>query len=148
MICIKHVMSTSKDVSWDFVLPAIYTEVELHLCIISATIPCIHVFLKHFNTGLLMITTSQAASRGSNIGSDSYHLSVLRERRKPMIKRWEGRGRTGGNFYVDDSTAYRTTAIANAGDPDHVTDFSSVRSDASDAIMVSRTVEVRWCNDP
>ncbi|KAK3723255.1 hypothetical protein LTR37_001978 [Vermiconidia calcicola] len=70
----QHISSASK-------LPSLWTQLELHLSIVSATVPCLRMFLKSFNTGYYGMAIEQLDPTGTIMatrGNTSYQLSNMR----------------------------------------------------------------------
>lgn len=44
---------SGNDFTWTYVTPEVYTQLELHYSLIAATIPCLRIFLKAWNTSFL-----------------------------------------------------------------------------------------------
>lgn len=128
----------------------IYTEVEMHLSVVAATIPCMNVFLKSFSTGYLMTTADQVDTTATK-GSNSYVMSTVRSRHtRNSDKKTAGtqtsvapleeadvRLRPGGG--VSSSKIVHKGSIGG-----NHTDAESLTSDGSDKIIVRRTVDVAW----
>lgn len=47
---------TGNDFTWEYVTPEVYTQLEMHYSLIAATIPCLRIFLKAWNTSFLAMT--------------------------------------------------------------------------------------------
>ncbi|KXT11672.1 hypothetical protein AC579_7044 [Pseudocercospora musae] len=112
------------DVFWEYLIPTIYTTIEMHYSLMAATIPCMHLFLKNFETGYLRTTADQIDPSSTKAGSqtDSYVL-----------------GRTSRLFRADG--VMTTSSVVH---PDHITEAESTISDGSDRIIVRQTVDVKW----
>ena len=52
----------------------------MHLCLIGATVPCLRIFLKSFNTGYFGTTMEQIDPTGTMMATkgDSYNMSTMR----------------------------------------------------------------------
>ncbi|KAF2759191.1 hypothetical protein EJ05DRAFT_499612 [Pseudovirgaria hyperparasitica] len=141
----------SPDVTWSLVKTAVYTQAEMHLCIVSATIPCMRPFLRLFNTGYLSTTTGQmdphdmyrkrAAGKPrsrSNTLSESMSRSRFRDRGfKRQVKNPE---MELGPLRPDHAD---TRNLIECRKPSTVVDAESLREHGSDQIMVRRTVDIR-----
>ena len=148
------------NVSWTFVTLTIYTSIELHFSLIAATIPCMHVFLKNFNTGYLGTTADQVditATMAATKGSNSYVMSTVRSRHTQNSNSDnEGKGGKGrGELRLRPNDGITTSRVvhrergggAGSTGGDAATDAGSVDSDGSDKIMVRKTVDVKWDRD-
>ena len=45
--------ASASDFTWSYVTPEVYTQLEMHYSLIAATIPCLQIFLKAWNTSFL-----------------------------------------------------------------------------------------------
>ena len=136
-------VASDSDITWTYVTPIIYTEVELHYSIIAATIPCMHIFLRNFSTGYLGTTAEQVDPTGSATqGSSSYQLSKLRERQKESHSKSKQRqdSKTPTSRLRPDFGQN----VSRIEHPDEVTESGSVTSDGSDRIIIRKTVMVDW----
>lgn len=154
IIAFHSTLDDISDISWRYAWLAIYTEIEMHLSLIAATIPCMHVFLKNFNTGYLGTTADQVdptATMAATKGSNSYVMSTVRSRhtqksdtqasgkRKSIVYPGRADVKLGPDEGVSTT---RVTHKDNHGD--NITDAESVTSDGSDKIIVRKTVDVQW----
>lgn len=122
----------------------------MHFSLIAATVPCMHVFLKNFNTGYLGTTADQVdvtATMAATKGSNSYVMSTVRSRHtQGSDDTAQKGGKGGGDIKLRPNDGMTTSRVVhkerNGGDSN--TDAGSVTSDGSDKIMVRRTVEVDW----
>lgn len=130
---------TSPTFTFDFVQSEITTQAEMCYSVISATIPCLRIFVQSFNTGLLSAnvlgTTSREGTNGSVVksGSNGRHNGAS----AAAEHRWEERQM--GNSMELQSGLCRST-ITNVVEHD---DSRSLTSDGSEnAIVVHRVVDV------
>lgn len=152
IVAFRTTLSDTANISWRYAWLEMYTEIEMHFSLIAATIPCMHVFLKNFNTGYLGTTADQidpTATMAGSKGSNSYVMSSMGGRntkgsaiqtsreRKSVAHAGVGHGGMGASVGVSaNDMAY--------GRGDINTDAESVTSDGSDKIIVRRTVNVDW----
>ena len=70
----------SQQISNAFTMPEIWTQVEMHLCLVGATVPCLRIFLKSFNTGYFGTTMENIDPTGTMMATkgDSYNLSTMK----------------------------------------------------------------------
>jgi hypothetical protein len=61
-------------------MPALWAQLEMHLSIITATIPCLRIFLKSFNTGYFGMALGQLDPTGTVLATkgDSFNMSKLK----------------------------------------------------------------------
>lgn len=154
IVAFREILDNASDVSWRYVVLAIYTEIEMHYSLIAAHIPCMHVFLKNFNTGYLGTTADQVditATMAATKGSNSYVLSTVRSRHTQNSDDQPGGGQKSGMYggkrdiKLSPNDGMTTSRIVHKDrNGDSNTDAGSVTSDGSDKIMVRRTVEVDW----
>lgn len=125
----------------------------MHLSLIAATIPCMHVFLKNFNTGYLGTTADQVditATMAATKGSNSYALSTVRSRHTQNSDDPLGGGKKSGGYLGKSDIILRpgdgmnTSTVMHKEHGDGNTDAGSMTSDESDRIMVRHTVDVDW----
>lgn len=130
---------TSPTFTFDFTQSEIATQAEMCYSVISATIPCLRIFVQSFNTGLLSAnvlgTTSRDGTNRSTVKSGSHGkhngVSVTAERS------WEER-QMGHSMELRDVPCRST--ISNVVEHE---DSRSVGSDGSqNAIVVHRVVDV------
>ena len=130
---------TSPTFTFDFTKSEIATQAEMCYSVISATIPCLRIFVQSFNTGLLSAnvlgTSSKDGTNRSTVksGSGTRHngVSVAAERS------WEERQK--GHSMELQNVPCRST-ISNVIEHD---DSRSVESEGSqNAIVVHRVVDV------
>lgn len=53
----------AEDFSWGYITPEIYTQLEMHYSLISATIPCLRIFLRAWHTRFLDLTLEEVDER-------------------------------------------------------------------------------------
>lgn len=111
-----------------YVLPEFLTQLEMHFSLVCATVPCLRIFLRSFNTGFNVMdldhvdpSASRAATKG---GGDSINLSTLRSMDTKL------RANNGG----------MTTSKVTHGIREERASMDSDRSDRR--IFVSQTVNV------
>lgn len=140
------------DLAWEYVPPTIFTICEMHYSLMASTIPCMHLFLKHFETGYLGTTAEQiepSATRSKGYGSQSgsYGLSSVRSRHMRLAD-----GGKPGTGYGQNRSAQRTASLLRREGgissweihPNRVGDQISNYSDGSDKIIVQQTVDVKF----
>lgn len=127
---------------FDYATTEVFTQGELCFSVMSATIPCLRIFMQSANTGLLGKTTFDSTgerSRASYLGSRSgnFERSLLAQDQEYGKKR--GNNRTDVNaIELHDRAVGETHTSAMAGGDEH-----SVTSDSSErAIIVKQTVDV------
>jgi len=140
-----HERIDSTDFSFAYTIPALWTQAELHISLIAATIPCLRIFLKSLNTGYYGMNLDQIDPTATAMATKggSYALSDLRsggsvaanEKQTTSASR-QVPGRTLSSSGV---TTSKVTSRDRAEDSD------SVASDRSDRrIFVRQTVRVRY----
>lgn len=153
IVAFRSTLDRVSNISWRYVVLAIYTEIEMHLSLIAATIPCMHVFLKNFNTGYLGTTADQVdvtATMAATKGSNSYMMSTVRSRHTQNSDSQAGSTQKSGGFGRGDVKLRPNDGVSTSrimhreGNGDSNTDAGSVTSDGSDKIIVRRTVDVDW----
>ena len=125
-----------------FTIPAIWTQLELHLSLILATVPCLRIFLKSFNTGYYgMDMTEEVAASGTVMatkGGESYNLSDLRSGGASRTQRSEKEARARVQ-----SSGMNTSRVTAMGVGDE--DADDAMSDGSGKrIIVRQTVDVMY----
>ena len=130
---------TSPTFTFDFVQSEITTQAEMCYSVISATIPCLRIFVQSFNTGLLSAnvlgTTSRDGTKRSVVksGSNGKCNGAI----AATESHWEERQM--GNSIELQSGLCRST-ITNVVEHD---DSQSITSDGSEnAIVVHRVIDV------
>ena len=123
--------SNARDFTWAFTMPALWAQLEMHLSIIAATIPCLRIFLKSFNTGYFGMALEQLDPTGTVLATkgDSYNLSKLKSG-----------GSDSNPTQAQVSKAGQTTSRITHGREDQ--DSLSERSDRG--IFVRQTVNVAY----
>ena len=123
-----------------FTIPAVWAQVELHLCLICATIPCLRIFLKSFNTGYYGMDVGQVDPTATVMATKggSYALSDLRSDGSATASRTQRFGKSARDRVASPGmTTSRVTA------QDHGEDGDDAMSDRSDKrIFVRQTVNV------
>lgn len=153
IIAYRNTLDDVTNISWQHTVLAIYTEIEMHYSLIAATIPCMQVFLRGFNTGYLGTTADQVeitATMAATKGSNSYVMSTVRSRHTQNSDNATGSQQKSGTYGGKDiklrpNDGISTSRIAHkerSGDSN--TDAGSIESDRSDKIMVRRTVDVDY----
>lgn len=117
---------------FDYVTSEIWTQAELCFAVLSATIPCLRIFLAAVQTGLLDLGATDIHTGAYSTGSRAHNLRSSRAKRSGK----------------DDCTIELTTrehgetvskAVASGGDNE------SMASDSSEqAIVVRQTVDVQY----
>lgn len=117
---------------FDYVTPEIYTQAELCYAVLSATIPCLRIFLAAAQTGLLDLEATNTRTGDHNTGSYAQRLSASRARRN-----WKGLDAIELTAREHGETVSK---VMTAGE-----DNRSMASDSSEmAIVVRQTVDVRY----
>lgn len=145
----------SADYSWIAVTPVIYEQIEMHLSIIAATVPCMRLFLKNFNTGYLGTTADQVdptATMQATKGSQSYALSSVRSRH--LDSQTKERGEIEISRVDDEEDALRLrpdavgTSVSRVGvgrvEGSLGEETGSMESEGSDKIIIRKTVHVDY----
>ena len=72
--------SPAQPISFLFTMPELWTQLELHLCLVAATVPCLRLFLKSFSTGYFGMAISQLDPTGTVLATkgDSYNMSNMK----------------------------------------------------------------------
>ncbi|KAK6428184.1 hypothetical protein LTR95_015674 [Oleoguttula sp. CCFEE 5521] len=141
------------DISWTYVLLAIYTELEMHASLMAATIPCMHIFLRSFNTGFLATTALQVDSSGTmsaTKGESSHAMKTVRSRhmQNSQERSWnrdpihEG-GKSPMKLNPEQGHTVSNVTHRDRRPEDEI-DTGSVESDGSDRIMVRKTVQIDY----
>lgn len=134
--------SSSNEPVFDYATTEVFTQAELCFSVISATIPCLRIFMQSANTGLLGKTTFDSTgdrSKASYIGSRSGNFGISFRSQE----RASGRRRANNRADMDTIELHdrivgetHTSAVA-------ASDKQSVASDSSErAIIVKQTVDV------
>ena len=121
----------SGDFTWFFTMPALYAQLELHLSVIAATVPCLRIFLKSFNTGYFGMALEQLDPTGTVLATkgDSFNMSKLKSG-----------GSDANPTQAQASKAGMTTSRVTHGREDE--DSMSERSDRG--IFVRQTINVAY----
>ncbi|KAK5123181.1 hypothetical protein LTR85_003379 [Meristemomyces frigidus] len=133
----------AEDITWNAMVPVIYQQIELHYTIIAATIPCMRLFLKNFNTGYLGTTADQVdptATMAATKGSNSYAMSSVRSRHMNSHNKDKEKG---GDIRLRPDVSMTTSKINH----DTSSERGSITSDGSDKIIIRKTVHVDWGQD-
>ena len=144
IVSFYKVCDLSRNVSWLYVVPYIYTEIEMHYSLISATIPSMHIFLKNFNTGYLGTTADQVdptASMVATKGSNSYAMSSVRSRNLKQTSNMESEKHAERDLRLAPGRRITTSRVVH---DDNAIDSGSINSDGSDRIIIQKTVQVDW----
>ncbi|KAK4543662.1 hypothetical protein LTR36_005307 [Oleoguttula mirabilis] len=129
-----------EETTWTALAPVIYQQIELHFSIIAATVPCMRLFLKNFNTGYLGTTADQVdptATMAGTKGSNSYAMSTVRSRHMDSQNRDQ---QIGGDIRLRPDVNMVTSKINHETSSER----GSVTSDGSDKIIIRKTVQVDW----
>ena len=75
-----HSNVNSPRITYAFTMPELWTQVDMHLCLIGATVPCLRIFLKSFNTGYYGTTMENIDPTGTMMATkgDSFNMSNMR----------------------------------------------------------------------
>ncbi|KAK6423278.1 hypothetical protein LTR95_016546 [Oleoguttula sp. CCFEE 5521] len=149
----RDTLGNVADISWTYVLLAIYTELEMHASLMAATIPCMHIFLRSFNTGFLATTALQVDSSGTmsaTKGESSYAMKTVRSRQtqNSQERSWnrdtthEG-GKRPMKLNPEQGQTVSSVTHRDRRVDDGI-DTGSVESDGSDKIMVRKTVQIDY----
>lgn len=72
----------AEELTWEYVTPEIYTQLEMHYSLISATIPCLRIFLRAWHTRFLDLTLEevdeQAYAKRESPRRDVANVELLR----------------------------------------------------------------------
>ena len=127
---------------FDYATTEVFTQGELCFSVISATIPCLRIFMQSANTGLLGKTTFDSTcdrSKASYIGSRSgnFGIQLLSQDHMNGKKRVHNRADLDAIELHDRNIGQTHTSAVVASDK------LSVASDSSErAIIVKQTVDV------
>ncbi|OQO04045.1 hypothetical protein B0A48_10688 [Cryoendolithus antarcticus] len=149
----RNTLGNVADITWTYVLLAIYTELEMHASLMAATIPCMHIFLRSFNTGFLATTALQVDSNGTmsaTKGKSSYAMKTVRSRhtQNSQERSWDRapiheRGKSPMKLNPEQGHTVSNITHRDRRADDEV-DTGSVESDGSDRIMVRKTVQIDY----
>lgn len=144
IVAFRTALNDVANASWRYTGLEIYTSIEMHYSLIAATIPCMHVFLKNFNTGYLGTTADQidptgTLSGGGTKNSNSYAMSTVRSRHNDTRTSGQRKGgvhmgRDDGKVGVSVGVSARKTGHQDS-QGDIITDAESATSDGSDKII-------------
>ena len=127
----------SKVFTFDFATTEIFTQVEMCYALIAATTPCLRVFLRAMNTGL--INRSVIDSNGYYLGTATSGRSSMRGRDSHMGSKL-GTAKSG----IELTSRKHGETVWKAA-PATGNDKKSIASDSSDrAIVVGQTVDVEY----
>lgn len=143
LIALKSAFS-GPDYPFAIVPTQVYTQIEMHFTILAATIPCMRLFLKNFNTGYLGTTLEQvdpSASMNGTKGSNSYAMSTVRSRHLNSQSNEKEKERPQIKLRPAGDGLNTTLALHEAA-----TDTGSITSDGSDKIIIRKTVEIDYGN--
>lgn len=136
LVTLREVLPT-KHFNFNYALPEVYTQVEMHFDLVAATIPCLRMFLRGCTTGWLgeqlhdqadtaMATKSAKTYSGFSPFTTGRSRQQERASQPVELEQWQHKQATAtisqGNFLGDDTAS----------------DSSGRR------IMVSSTIEVRY----
>ena len=132
----------SDELVFDYATTEVFTQGELCFSLISATIPCLRIFMQSANTGLLGKTTFDSTgdrSKASYIGSRSGNFGASFRSQDQINGRKRAHNRADvETIELHDRMVGETHTSAVAG-----SDKQSVASDSSErAIIVRQTVDV------
>jgi hypothetical protein len=132
----------STELIFDYATTECFTQGGLCFSVISATIPCLRIFMHSAKTGLLGMTAFDSTgdrSRASYLGSRSGNFaSTARSQDKSRAKKKANKVVDEDTIELQDRSFGETHTIAVAG-----SDKQSVTSDSSErAIIVRQTVDV------
>jgi hypothetical protein len=132
----------SNELIFDYATTEVFTQGELCFSVISATIPCLRIFMQSANTGLLGKTTFDSTgdrSKASYIGSRSGNFGIsLRSQDQTSGRRRANNRADMDTIELHDRIVGETLTSAVAA-----SDKQSVASDSSErAIIVKQTVDV------
>lgn len=117
---------------FDCVTTEIWTQAELCFAVLSATIPCLRIFLAAAQTGLLDLGATDIGTSAYNTGSRAHKL------RSSRIKR-SGQGDFNIELTARGHGETISKAVAGRGDS------ASMASDSSErAIVVRQTVNIQF----
>ncbi|KAK5175582.1 uncharacterized protein LTR77_000721 [Saxophila tyrrhenica] len=127
------------DFTFSYTVVEIYTQLELHYCVASATTPCLHVFLKGWNTGYLGTALEevdqQAYEEWADAKSDgaSYHMTPLHtsKEHEKQTSSTQGTSLQGGHGISQAAAQH-----SKAGQKD------AARDSSQQVIVVRTTVDV------
>jgi hypothetical protein len=132
----------STELVFDHATTECFTQGELCFSVVSATIPCLRIFMHSAKTGLLGMTTFDSTgdrSRTSYLGSRSGNFaSTSRSQDRSKAKKKANKLVDEDTIELQDRSCGETHTSAMAG-----SDKQSVTSDSSErAIIVRQTVDV------
>ncbi|KAK5107233.1 hypothetical protein LTR62_001613 [Meristemomyces frigidus] len=127
----------SDDFLFSAVGPEVLTQIEMCYAVLSATIPCLRIFLSAAQTGLLNLEATDKATGYYGNGSHSKPLSRSRKNRSATQ-------RSGGSIELATRKHGETISkITRVGG-----DARSMESDSSErAIMVRQTIDIKIDDD-
>lgn len=134
----------STELIFDYATTEVFTQGELCFSVISATVPCLRIFMQSANTGLLGKTTFDSTgdrSRSSYIGTRSGNFGTSFRSQDHTVGRNRANNRADvETIELQDRKMGETHTSAVAG-----SDKQSVASDSSErAIVVRQTVDVAY----
>ncbi|KAM0716068.1 hypothetical protein Q7P37_008582 [Cladosporium fusiforme] len=139
---------TSTEQIFDHATSEILTQAELCYSVISATIPCLRIFMQSVNTGLLGMTTFDESS------TDRSNPTYLASRSGNFGGKRPMKGTKIGEKKADPMNTSKTASIElqdralwgeNSANAVGGSDKNSMASDSSErAIMVHQTIDVRY----
>lgn len=134
----------STDYTFDLVLAAVYTQLEMHACLVSATVPCMRPFLKAFDTGYWGTTIAQVDPTASTTKGSAGSVYVLQSKSSGARMQLESQTMTVdipmGNLRpepVDHSTRIEHIEFQKK---DGQSDNGSLTSHGSDKMIIRKTV--------
>ncbi|KAJ9640331.1 hypothetical protein H2199_005870 [Coniosporium tulheliwenetii] len=139
-----HDAMTSTDYTFDLVLAAVYTQLEMHACLVSATVPCMRPFLKAFDTGYWGTTIAQVDPTASTTKGSAGSGYALQSKSSGARMQMESHTMTVdipmGNLRpepVDHSTRIEHIEFQKK---DGQSDNGSLTSHGSDKMIIRKTV--------
>jgi hypothetical protein len=130
----------AQQISFLFTMPALWSQLEMHLCLVAATVPCLRLFLKSFSTGYFGMAISQLDPTGTVLATkgDSYNMSNMKSGGSTAGEKY----RIGNPTQPQVSKAGMTISRATHDLREDRADSLSDRSDRG--ILVRQTVNVAY----
>lgn len=136
-----HIDSTQ--ISFDLTDPTLWTQVEMHICLIAATIPCLRIFLKSFNTGYYGMDAEQFDPSATVMATKggSYNLSDLRSGESNTASQTQRQKESKRMRDRVSSPGMNTSRVTSR---DAVEEGDDAMSEGSDRIIIRKTVNVMY----
>lgn len=132
----------SNDYTFQIVTTDVFTQLEMHLCIISATIPCMRPFLKAFDTGYLGTTVAQIDPTAISTKGSKGSMYVMQSDKS-------SEGRSAARTVDIPMGRLRSEPVEHMTRIEHIDfdgqrgDGSSLVTNASDEMIIRKTVDYK-----